>query len=89
MTEGGVVCLLACHEFPEKLHTVGRPAPGSELKVLDDDDQPVPEGSPGNLIGRSQTMMMGYKNQPDKTREGYWVNPLNGDYGREWATLGE
>ena len=69
MTEGGVVCLLACHEFPEKLHTVGRPAPGSELKVLDDDDQPVPEGSPGNLIGRSQTMMMGYKNQPDKTRE--------------------
>lgn len=86
MTEGGVVCLLACHEFPEKLHTVGRPAPGSELKVLDDDDQPVPEGSPGNLIGRSQTMMMGYKNQPDKTREGYWVNPLNGEL---WQRMGD
>ncbi|MFN2099039.1 class I adenylate-forming enzyme family protein [Altererythrobacter sp. MF3-039] len=86
MTEGGVVCLLACHEFPDKLHTVGRPAPGSELKVLDDDDQPVPAGTPGNLIGRSQTMMSGYKNQPDKTREGYWTDPETGD---TWQRMGD
>ena len=78
MTEGGVVCLLACHEFPDKLHTVGRPAPGSEMKVLDDDDNPVPPGTPGNLIGLSQTMMSGYQNQPGKTREGYWTDPETG-----------
>ena len=47
MTEGGVVCLLAAHEFPDKLHTVGRPAPGSELKVLDDEDREVPPGHTG------------------------------------------
>ena len=86
MTEGGVVCLLACHEFPDKLHTVGRPAPGSELKVLDDNDQPVPPGTPGNLIGRSQTMMSGYKNQPDKTREGYWTDPETGEV---WQRMGD
>ena len=86
MTEGGVVCLLAAHEFPDKLHTVGRPAPGSELKVLDDHDHPVAPGEAGNLIGRSQTMMSGYKNQPDKTREGYWTDPETGDV---WQRMGD
>jgi len=86
MTEGGVVCLLACHEFPDKLHTVGRPAPGSELRVLDDDDRPVPPGTAGNLVGRSQTMMSGYQNQPGKTREGYWIDPETGDV---WQRMGD
>ena len=86
MTEGGVVCLLQAHEFPDKLHTVGRPAPGSELKVLDDDDKPVAPGEPGNLIGLSQTMMMGYKNQPGKTREGYWTDP---ETGLVWQRMGD
>jgi len=86
MTEGGVVCLLACHEFPDKLHTVGRPAPGSEMKVLDDNDQPVPPGTPGNLIGLSQTMMSGYQNQPGKTREGYWTDP---ETGINWQRMGD
>jgi len=86
MTEGGVVCLLAAHECPDKLHTVGRPAPGSELRVLDDSDQPVPSGTPGNLVGRSQTMMAGYKNRPDQTREGYWTDPATGE---TWQRMGD
>lgn len=86
MTEGGVVCLLAAHEFPDKLHTVGRPAPGSELKVLDDDDREVPPGTAGHLVGRSPTMMSGYKNQPDKTREGYWTDPETGEV---WQRMGD
>ena len=86
MTEGGVVCLLPCHEFPDKLHTVGRPAPGSQLKVLDDEDRTVPPGEAGNLIGLSQTMMAGYKNQPGKTREGYWTDPETGEV---WQRMGD
>lgn len=85
MTEGGVVCLLACHEFPDKLHTVGRPAPGSEMKVLDDDDNEVAPGVPGNLIGRSQTMMSGYKNRPDKTSEAQYVDAQGG----VWMRMGD
>ncbi|BDW81245.1 4-coumarate--CoA ligase [Erythrobacter sp. Dej080120_24] len=85
MTEGGVVCLLAAHEFPDKLHTVGRPAPGSEMKVLDDDDREVPPGTPGNLVGRSQTMMSGYKNRPDKTAEAQWTDPDGG----VWMRMGD
>lgn len=86
MTEGGVVCLLPCHDFPDKLHTVGRPAPGSELKVLGDDDREVPPGTPGNLVGRSGTMMSGYRNQPGKTREGYWTDPATGE---TWQRMGD
>ena len=86
MTEGGVVCLLEAHKFPDKLHTVGRPAPGSELKVLDDADNPVAPGTAGNLIGLSQTMMAGYKNQPEKTREGYWTDP---ETGVAWQRMGD
>jgi acyl-CoA synthetase (AMP-forming)/AMP-acid ligase II len=85
MTEGGVVCLLACHEFPDKLHTVGRPAPGSEMKVLDDEDNEVPPGTPGNLIGRSQTMMSGYKNRPDKTNEAQYIDAEGG----VWMRMGD
>ena len=86
MTEGGVVCLLACHEFPDKLHTVGRPAPGSELRVLDDADREVEPGVPGHLVGRSQTMMAGYRNQPDKTLEAYWTDPASGE---TWQRMGD
>ena len=86
MTEGGVVCLLAAHEFPDKLHTVGRPAPGSELKVLDEADNPVPPGTPGNLVGRSHTMMSGYRGRPQATAEAYWTDPANGE---TWQRMGD
>ncbi|WP_379922765.1 class I adenylate-forming enzyme family protein [Erythrobacter sp. R86502] len=86
MTEGGVVCLLPAHEFPDKLHTVGRPAPGSELRVLDDEDREVPPGTPGNMVGRSLTMMSGYKNRPDKTAEAQWIDPATGE---AWMRMGD
>lgn len=72
MTEGGVVCMLFAHKFPDKLHTVGQPVAGHELMVLGEDDQPLPAGEKGVLCGRSPTMMSGYRNQPDKTREMEW-----------------
>jgi acyl-CoA synthetase (AMP-forming)/AMP-acid ligase II len=72
MTEGGVVCMLQAHHHPHKLHTVGQPVTGHELIVLDEDDNRLPAGSKGVLTGRSPTMMSGYKNQPEKTREMEW-----------------
>jgi len=72
MTEGGVVCMLQAHHHPHKLHTVGQPVTGHELIVLDEEDNRLPAGSKGVLTGRSPTMMSGYKNQPEKTREMEW-----------------
>ena len=34
MTEGGGSFVLVAHEFPDKLHTVGRPAAGHDIRLL-------------------------------------------------------
>jgi acyl-CoA synthetase (AMP-forming)/AMP-acid ligase II len=36
MTEGGGTCVLAAHLHPGKLHTVGLPAPGHDIRVIDE-----------------------------------------------------
>ena len=86
MTEGGVVCLLYAHEHPDKLHTVGQPAPGSALKVMGKDGQLLPPGEAGELIGRGPAMMSGYNNQPDKTSEAQWIDPDTGEW---WMRMGD
>lgn len=86
MTEGGVTCLLYAHEHPDKLHTVGQPAPGHALKVLDDQDQEVAAGTPGNLVGISPAMMVGYKNRDKATSAAQWINPSDGAV---WMRMGD
>ncbi|RDC59001.1 Surfactin synthase subunit [Alteripontixanthobacter maritimus] len=86
MTEGGVVCLLYAHEHPDKLHTVGRPAPGHRLRVLDDDDREVAPGEAGNLVGRSHTMMSGYRNRAEATDAARWIDPETGE---AWMRMGD
>ena len=86
MTEGGVACIFPVHESPDKLHTVGKPAPGHFLKVIDEAGTELPSGAAGELVGKSPTMMLGYKNQPEKTREGYWTDPADGS---TWQRMGD
>ncbi len=86
MTEGGVACIFPVHEHPDKLHTVGQPAPGHFLKVVDENLVEVAPGVAGELVGKSSTMMLGYKNQPEKTREGYWIDPADGSV---WQRMGD
>ncbi len=85
MTEGGVVCLLHAHKYPDKLHTVGQPAPGSEVFTIDEEGTRLPPGSVGELVGRSPTMMSGYQNQPDKTAEASWYD----EEGGRWQRMGD
>lgn len=88
MTEGGGGCMLPAHEHPDKLHTVGRPAPGNDVRLIDDEGREVPPGGIGEVVGRSLHMMNGYHNLPDKTAEVIWTSPegddfiRNGDVGR-------
>jgi acyl-CoA synthetase (AMP-forming)/AMP-acid ligase II len=85
MTEGGVVCLLHAHKHPGKLHTVGQPAPGSEVFTIDEEGNRLPDGSIGELVGRSGTMMSGYQNQPEKTKEASWIDAD----GSRWQRMGD
>jgi long-chain acyl-CoA synthetase len=72
MTEGGGATMLAAHQFPNKLHTVGRPMPGHEIRLIDEHGREVDLGDVGEVVGRSETMMTKYHNLPEKTREAEW-----------------
>jgi acyl-CoA synthetase (AMP-forming)/AMP-acid ligase II len=88
MTEGGGSCGLRAHEFPGKLHTVGQPLPGHDIRLIDEDGKEVAQGEIGEIVGRSGAMMVGYHNQPGKTSEAEWHSPdglrfiRTGDVGR-------
>ncbi len=42
-----------------------------EIAVLDDQDRPVPDGEPGELVVRGPYTIRGYYNAPDKNREAF------------------
>jgi long-chain acyl-CoA synthetase len=88
MTEGGGSFVLAAHEHPDKLHTVGVPIPGHDIRLIDEDGKEAPVGAIGEVVGRSSAMMNGYHNQPGKTADAEWYSPegerfiRTGDVGR-------
>jgi long-chain acyl-CoA synthetase len=88
MTEGGGSTILYCHLHPNKLHTVGQPAEGSDIRLIDEAGREVPPGEAGEVVGHSAGMMTGYHRQPEKTREAEWFAPdgkrfiRTGDIGR-------
>jgi long-chain acyl-CoA synthetase len=47
-------------EHPEKLGAAGRPLPGVDLRVVDDDDEDVDPGTVGQLLVRPPRMAAGY-----------------------------
>jgi long-chain acyl-CoA synthetase len=88
MTEGGGTCVLNAHLFPHKLHTVGQPVEGHDIRLIDEDGREVGPGEIGEVVGRSPGMMSGYHRQPAKTAEAEWYDAQGkrfirtGDVGR-------
>ena len=88
MTEGGGSCMLAAHQFPDKLGTVGKPLENHDMRVIDEDGHELPAGEIGEVVGHSPAMMTGYLNKPEKTREAEWYDAegkrfiRTGDVGR-------
>lgn len=88
MTEGGGTCVLVAHVYPDKLHTVGQPAPGHDIRVIDEDGRELPPGEIGELVGRSDSVMSGYHNRREQTDAATWISPeglafiRTGDVGR-------
>jgi acyl-CoA synthetase (AMP-forming)/AMP-acid ligase II len=83
-TESGGLGTLTALDAPdeEALYTVGRPRPGIELELRDDDDRPVPPGETGEVCFRSPAMMAGYWRDPEATAgalRGGWLH--TGDLG--------
>ncbi|KIN74959.1 4-coumarate-CoA ligase [Sulfitobacter noctilucae] len=88
LTEGGGVTVLIADDTPDKLHTVGKPAPNTEIRLIDTNDQEVPQGEVGEICGRGPTMMAGYFGRDDLTHDYLWHDAdgnayfRSGDMGR-------
>ena len=68
---------------PERLASCGRPAPWVQIALLDDDNNEVAKGEPGEICVRAPLVMKGYLNKPEQTEEamaGGWLH--TGDIGR-------
>ncbi|TFH11114.1 MAG: long-chain-fatty-acid--CoA ligase [Candidatus Atribacteria bacterium] len=52
-----------------RVETVGRALEGIEVRIADDDRNPLPRGEMGELACRGYNVMMGYYKMPDKTAE--------------------
>lgn len=60
-----------------RLASCGRPSPLARVALLDDDCQPVPDGTPGEICVRGPLLMSGYLNKPEETAaafEGDWLH---------------
>ncbi|MFD7407822.1 class I adenylate-forming enzyme family protein [Streptomyces sp. NPDC059866] len=86
MTEtGGQTILRPADHDPtdtERLASAGTEAVGLEVRVVDDEDVPVPPGEVGEIVCRGPSVMERYWNRPDATAEalrGGWMH--TGDMG--------
>ena len=76
-TETGLVTLIGPDDLLRKPDSCGRPLPGVEVRLLDDDGQEVPDGQPGELWARSAGIFGEYYGRPDETsrnrRDGFFT----------------
>ena len=66
-----------------KATSAGRAIPGVEVAIFDAEDNEVPRGTVGQIVGRGENVMLGYWNLPELTAEtlrGGWLHTGDGGY---------
>ena len=61
----------------------GRAALGCEVRIVDEQDRPVPFGTVGEIVVRGDIVMMGYWERPEETARGVidgWMHTGDGGY---------
>ena len=67
-TEVGIATASLPDDPPEVLAgMVGKPTPGVELRIVDEENRPLPAGTPGEVVVRSPATMQGYWRDPEAT----------------------
>jgi acyl-CoA synthetase (AMP-forming)/AMP-acid ligase II len=82
LTECSRASILRVRDHAARLTTVGRPAPGVEIRICDPHGRPLPNGQTGQILLRGPQQSSGYWNRPDLNRDKFsdgWL--LTGDYG--------
>jgi len=73
LTECTRVCYLDPNRLDDKIGSVGKAMPNTEVYVADPEGRPVPPGVVGELIVRGASVMRGYWRRPRETEE--WLKP--------------
>jgi len=69
LTESTCAVTLPNFDQDQPPGTVGKPIPGTELKLVDETGQEVPQGQPGEIVVRGPQVVKGYLKRPDATAE--------------------
>jgi HIP---CoA ligase len=68
LTEAGTACSTSDEDDAEAVATtVGRPRPGFEVRIVDEEGREVPPGESGEVLLRGASIMLGYLDDPDET----------------------
>ena len=68
-TAGGIAATSLADSSRRQAETVGRPMPGMEIKIVDEQRRELPAGQVGELACRSDSVMLGYYRAPEATAE--------------------
>ena len=82
LTECSRAAILDTASHPDKMATVGRPAPGVEIRIVDEEGRPRPDTCDGQILLRGPQLTTGYWQQSDLNCQRFidgWL--LTGDYG--------
>ncbi len=69
LTETSPLLTLEGIESNAPFGNIGKPLPGKEVKIVDEDGDEVPVGHVGEIVTRGSHVMKGYHNDPEATRE--------------------
>ncbi|WP_082093558.1 AMP-binding protein [Demequina sediminicola] len=69
LTEASPVVSVNPTHLPPRIGTIGVPLPSTDVKIVDDEGNPVPLGEPGELAVLGPQVMQGYWNKPEETAE--------------------
>jgi len=71
-TETSLISLLCPSEQIEKEGSCGRPPPGVDILILDQNRQPVPAGEVGEIFVKSDAILDCYYKNPEATERGFY-----------------
>ena len=69
LTESAPLVSVNPYDIDYHSGSIGLPVPSTEAKLVDDDDNEVPPGQPGELCVKGPQVMLGYWQRPDATDE--------------------
>lgn len=84
LTEG-IITTLSPDDAEGRWSSVGKPLMGTDIAIVDDNDQWLDAGSSGEIISRGRITMTGYFNRPDANQESLLID----SQGRHWLRSGD